>query len=102
MEIKITGICGSPIKGGNTEIFLMEALNAAKNAGDVQTELISLAGKDIRDCRHCNWCLTKQEEGKSCVQKDDMVDIPRGAYRLQGYEGDVGTVPFGGEGKIHK
>lgn len=75
MEIKIIGICGSPIKGGNTEVFLKEALNAAKNAGNVQTELISLAGKEIKDCRHCNWCLTKQEEGKFCVQKDDMVEI---------------------------
>jgi anaerobic selenocysteine-containing dehydrogenase len=34
------------------------------------------------------------------VEKKDMKDIPRGAYRLQGYEGDIGTVPFGQEGKI--
>jgi len=36
------------------------------------------------------------------VEKKDMKDIPRGAYRLQGYEGDIGTVPFGQEGKVHK
>jgi multimeric flavodoxin WrbA len=54
MEIKILGICGSPIKGGNTEVFLNEGLKAAESVGDVQTELISLAGKEIRDCRHCN------------------------------------------------
>ena len=49
MEIKILGICGSPIKGGNTEVFLNEALKAAENTGNVQTELISLAGKEIKD-----------------------------------------------------
>lgn len=75
MEINILGICGSPIKGGNTEAFLKEALKAAKSSGDVKTELIPLAGKDIRDCRHCNWCVTKQEEGKFCAQNDDMAEI---------------------------
>lgn len=75
MEIKIIGICGSPIKGGNTEAFLKEALKAAEETGGVTTELISLAGKDIRDCIHCNWCLSKQEEGKFCSLKDDVPEI---------------------------
>lgn len=75
MEIKILGVCGSPIKGGNTEAFLEEALKAAEATGGVQTELISLAGKDIRDCRHCNWCIRKQTEDKLCAQDDDMQEI---------------------------
>ena len=75
MEVKIIGICGSPINGGNTEVFLKEALKAAEDTGDVKTELITLADKEIRDCRHCNWCLTKQVEGKFCSQNDDMVAI---------------------------
>ena len=75
MEIKILGVCGSPINGGNTEVFLKEALKAAEDTGDVKTELITLAGKEIRDCRHCNWCLNKQVEGKFCSQNDDMVAI---------------------------
>jgi anaerobic selenocysteine-containing dehydrogenase len=36
------------------------------------------------------------------VEKQDMKDLPRGAYRLQGYEGDIGTVPLGQEGKTRK
>jgi anaerobic selenocysteine-containing dehydrogenase len=36
------------------------------------------------------------------VEKKDMKDLPQGAYRLQSYEGDIGAVPFGQEGKIHK
>jgi len=37
----------------------------------------------------------------SKVEEKDMKDIPRGAYRLQGYEGDIGTVPFGQDGKVY-
>ena len=75
MEIKVLGVCGSPIQGGNTETFLEEVSKAAEGTGDVKTELISLAGREIRDCRHCNWCLTKQVEGKFCSQNDDMAEI---------------------------
>lgn len=75
MEIKVLGICGSPIKGGNTEVFLKEALKAAEETGDVRTELLQLAGKDIKDCRHCNWCMFRQEEGKFCNVNDDMIPL---------------------------
>lgn len=36
------------------------------------------------------------------VEKADMKDLPMGAYRLQGYEGDIGTVPSGQPGKTRK
>ena len=75
VEIKVLGICGSPIKGGNAEVFLVEALKAAQEYSEVTTEMIPLAGKNIEDCRHCNWCLTKQEEDKFCAIKDDMTEI---------------------------
>ena len=75
MGIKVLGVCGSPIKGGNTEVFLREALKAAEEVDGTSTEIITLAGKDIKDCRHCNWCLAKQEEGKFCAIKDDVVEI---------------------------
>lgn len=75
MQIKVLGICGSPVKGGNTEVFLGECLKATEAEGDVKTKLISLVGKDIKDCRHCNWCWKKQEESKFCVQQDDMQEI---------------------------
>jgi len=75
MEIKILGICGSPIKDGNTEAFLRESLKGAEATGNVKTQLISLAGREIKDCRHCNWCVNKQEEGKFCAQQDGMIGI---------------------------
>jgi len=99
MPIKILGICGSPVKGGNTEVFLSEALKAAEGLGDVSTESVRLIEKRIGDCRHCNWCLSKQDEGSFCCIKDEMLDLypkiveadalliatPTYAGRLSGY-----------------
>jgi len=75
MEINILGICGSPIKQGNTEVFLEATLKAAKEMEDVTTEAVALSGKDISDCQHCNWCLNGQKPGHFCKQSDDMNGI---------------------------
>ena len=75
MEIKVLGISGSPIKDGNTDCFLQEALNAVEGTEGVTTEMVSLAGKDIKDCKHCNWCLKKQKKGFFCAIKDDAQGI---------------------------
>ena len=75
MEIKILGVCGSPIKQGNTAAFLEATLKAAREMDDVQTEAVYLSGKDIGDCQHCNWCLTGQKPGQFCKQNDDMNEI---------------------------
>lgn len=72
MTVKILGISGSPIKGGNADAFLQEALKAADALGDVETEFVSLAGMDIRDCIHVNWCLKNQTDTEFCHQQDDM------------------------------
>ena len=99
MTLRILGICGSPVKGGNTDAFLSEALKTAEGLGDVSTEMIRLIEKKIGDCRHCNWCLSKQAEGSFCNLKDDMLEIypkiieadallmatPTYAGRLSGY-----------------
>jgi multimeric flavodoxin WrbA len=99
MPVKILGICGSPVKGGNTEAFLGEALKAAEGLGDVTTESVRLIEKRIGDCRHCNWCTSKQVEGAFCCIKDDMLEMypkiieadallmatPTYAGRLSGY-----------------
>ena len=75
MEIKVLGVCGSPIKGGNTETLLRRSMEAAEAGGDVKTEMVTLADKNIKDCRHCDWCLTKQEDDKFCAQQDDMMEL---------------------------
>ncbi len=75
MPINLLGVCGSPIRGGNTEAFLSEALKQAEELGGVSVELLRLAEKRIGDCRHCNWCTSRQEAGSFCCVKDDMLEI---------------------------
>lgn len=72
MTVKILGISGSPISGGNADAYLQEALKAAAAVGGVETEFVSLAGMDIRDCIHVNWCLKNQTDTEYCHQQDDM------------------------------
>lgn len=71
-KIKIFAICGSPIKGGNTETFMVESLKAADELENVEYEWDTVAGKEIKDCTQCNWCITKSYEGKYCAIDDDM------------------------------
>jgi len=75
MPITVLGICGSPVKGGNTEAFLNEAMKAAAALPGVTTRLIRLADKNIGDCTHCNWCVTRQTADRYCQVKDDMSTI---------------------------
>lgn len=70
MSYKILGISGSPVKKGNVETFLQRTLESMKRK-DVQYEVVHLSGLKVKDCIHCNFCLTKQTEGKYCSIKDD-------------------------------
>jgi multimeric flavodoxin WrbA len=73
--INLIGICGSRIKEGNMEALLEDALSHAGRHQDVEAEAISLAGKEINGCNHCNWCIKKQSDERPCVQDDDMGPI---------------------------
>jgi multimeric flavodoxin WrbA len=82
-ETKILGVCGSPIINGNTELFLKKALEVAEAEG-AKTELIRLAEVEVKDCIHCNWCLTSQTENEFCAQKDGMTEIYRKILECDG------------------
>ena len=73
--IKIIGISGSPVKKGNVERCLEEALNSIADKEDVSIEIITLSEKEIKGCIHCNWCVKNQADEKFCFQQDDMSDI---------------------------
>jgi len=73
--IKIIGISGSPVKKGNVERCLEEALNFISDQGHVSTEIITLSDKEIKGCIHCNWCVKNQTDGKFCFQEDDMTIV---------------------------
>jgi len=68
--VKAIAICGSPRKNGNTEILARHTLKAIEEEG-LDTELIRLAGLDIKGCNDCQAC--KKEE--RCPIKDDLWPI---------------------------
>jgi multimeric flavodoxin WrbA len=73
--IRILGIAGSPVKEGNTEALLREALSATASDPGVQTEVIALSGLKIAGCTHCNWCIKNQTSEKFCALADGMDEI---------------------------
>jgi len=73
--MKVLGIHSSPIRKGNTAFLLDYALGEAAKAEGVATESIALSGLAIADCRHCNWCMTKQTPEKLCSIEDDASPI---------------------------
>jgi len=68
--VKAIGIVGSPRKDGNTEILTRHALKAIAEEG-LNTELIRLAGRDIRPCDACMAC----RNGGQCPIDDDLLPI---------------------------
>lgn len=62
---------GSPRKQGNTSLMADAFAQGAKETGNVVTEVF-LREKKIGDCLGCAVC---QENGGSCIQKDDMTEI---------------------------
>ena len=70
--IRILGISGSPVKDGNTEALLREALRPSASDPDVETETIPLSTLEIAGCRHCNWCVKHQTAEKYCLVSDGM------------------------------
>ncbi|MBU2608649.1 MAG: flavodoxin family protein [Chloroflexi bacterium] len=57
--MKILGIVGSPRKNGNTELLTAHTLKAVAEEG-LDTELLSLAGLDIRPCNACMVCVNEE------------------------------------------
>lgn len=72
VDIKILGLSATPVKGGNCDTLVKESLKAARELadeiGDVDTEFVTLAGKDIAMCTNCQWCM---ENRAPCKVKDD-------------------------------
>lgn len=64
--MRVIGVSGSPRVGGNTDLILNEALQAAKAAG-AEVSLIRVYDYKLEPCRACMACFST---GK-CVQEDD-------------------------------
>ncbi len=70
MPARVLGLCGSPRRGGNTEILLDEFMRGCADAG-AETEKIVLSQTKINGCLGCDAC----EETGQCIQKDDMESL---------------------------
>ncbi|MFO7995911.1 MAG: flavodoxin family protein [Dehalococcoidia bacterium] len=68
--MKVIGIVGSPRKNGNTELLTAHTLKAIAEEG-LDTELIRLAGLDIKPCNACMAC----KEQETCSIEDDMFPL---------------------------
>lgn len=72
VAVKILGISGTPIRGGNCDKLVQESLRAVNELGDaiggIETEFVTLADKKIAMCSHCQWCI---ENKAPCKIKDD-------------------------------
>lgn len=74
MPYKIVGISGSPVKKGNVDNFLGSIMDLAMEKG-LDVETVNLSRLKIKNCVHCNFCLTKQKPGRYCSLKDDAQQI---------------------------
>lgn len=68
--MNVLAICASPRKGGNTEYFTKIVLEELEKES-INTEFISLVGKDISECTGCYYCV----DNKECNIEDDFQDI---------------------------
>lgn len=67
---KVLGIFGSPRRGGNSDLLLDAALEAARSAG-ARVSAVSVRDLDIPGCRECGGC---NETGR-CVWNDGMQEV---------------------------
>lgn len=74
MTFNVLGISGSPVKKGNVEQFLLK-MNESISDENISTEIIHLSQTDIKECLHCNFCLSKQKPGNYCAIKDDAQSV---------------------------
>lgn len=68
VDVRLLGVSGSPIQGGNCDVMVQEALRIAAEVPGVETEFVTLSNKQIALCRHCQWCI---ENRSPCKIDDD-------------------------------
>lgn len=79
VKVKILGIVGTPIKDGNCQYFLEQALNVVEEGGRAITELVHLQDYKIEYCIGCEGCLRRVHK----LQKEvgfDVIPVPVKEY----------------------
>lgn len=67
-------ISGSPRKDGNTMRMLQQCASELEARG-ISTEVLSLAGKNMKGCQACGWCKEHPQEKRCAIQDDDFSDV---------------------------
>jgi len=68
--MKVIAFNGSPRRGGNTELLLLEAIRGLKDRG-IEATVYQLGMLNLRPCLNCGNC----DDTGRCVIKDDMQTI---------------------------
>jgi len=84
VKVKIQGISCSP-RHGNTEIMVNWALDSARELPGVETELISLAGKEIKPCNMCYQCIDAPKDNPCPGIRDDFHEIAMKMAEADGF-----------------
>jgi multimeric flavodoxin WrbA len=82
--VKIIGICGSPRKAA-TEYTLSRALDSAASVSGVESEMITLRGKKLGFCIHCDRCIREGVDYCLVHEEDDMHPLYKTFYEADGY-----------------
>jgi multimeric flavodoxin WrbA len=69
--MKVVAFNGSARKDGNTAILVKAVFRELKKEG-IRTELVQLAGKNIRGCTACGKCFENKD--KRCVVNNDILN----------------------------
>ena len=69
--MKVVAFNGSARKDGNTAILVNAVFRELKKEG-IRTELVQLAGKNIRGCTACGKCFENKD--KRCVVNNDVLN----------------------------
>jgi len=69
--LKVVAFNGSARKDGNTALLIRRVLQVLEAEG-VETELVQLAGEQIRGCNACRTCYSTKDN--RCVIEDDNVN----------------------------
>ena len=70
--MKVVAFNGSAQKDGNTAILLKHVLSALESEG-IETELVQLAGQQLRGCTACRTCFNTKND--QCVITDDNLNV---------------------------
>jgi len=69
--MKVVAFNGSARKDGNTALLIRRVLGVLEEEG-IETELVQLAGRNLRGCRACRGCIDRKD--KRCVYDGDKMN----------------------------